>query len=330
MELYQIRYFVALCETLNFARAAERCRVSSPSMTRSVQKLEQELGGLLIRRERQLTHLTELGRLVRPMLEEVLAHADSTRIAAHRFLATEEKPLRLGIVPSVGPICLAPFLAGFGARHPGIEVALVEGEVARLKELLLNGGLDVALTAPIEPATRRLRQYRLYGERVVVVFPLAHRFEQQQSVRLVDLKGENFLLRTNCEKWALLLETCRSCGFEPRIVYRCEREDWVQMMIAAGRGVTLMPENLHLGRGTLARPLVEPALQRDVSVATVAGRPQSRAVQHLIRAIRAHKWERDGSLANGGDYRLPSAANADFARARPPASHRSNGREISQ
>ena len=64
MELYQIRYFLALCETLNFARAAERCNVSQPSLTRAVQKLEQELGGLLIRRERRRTHLTELGELV--------------------------------------------------------------------------------------------------------------------------------------------------------------------------------------------------------------------------------------------------------------------------
>src|SRR5215469_17920618 len=110
MELYQIRYFVALCETLNFARAAERCGVTSPSLTRAVQKLEHELGGVLIRRERRLTHLTELGRLVRPMLEEVLAHAENTRTAAHRFLKAASKPLRLGIIPSVGPVRLAPFL----------------------------------------------------------------------------------------------------------------------------------------------------------------------------------------------------------------------------
>ena len=111
MELYQIRYFVALCEALNFARAAEQCGVSSPSLTRAVQKLEHELGGPLIRRERRLTHLTDLGRLVRPMLEEVLAHAESTKTAAHRFLDVEEKPLRLGIMPSVGPCRLAPFVA---------------------------------------------------------------------------------------------------------------------------------------------------------------------------------------------------------------------------
>ena len=147
MELYQIRYFVALCETLNFARAAERCRVSSPSLTRAVQSLEHELGGLLIRRERRLTHLTELGQLVRPRLEEVLAQAESTKTAAHLFVEAEEKPLRLGIMPLVGPLCLAPFLARFGIGHPGIEIALVEGEAARLEELLLDGSLDVAVMA---------------------------------------------------------------------------------------------------------------------------------------------------------------------------------------
>src|SRR6516165_8665359 len=112
MELYQIRYFVALCEALNFARAAEQCGVSSPSLTRAVQKLEHELGGPLIRRERRLTHLTDLGRLVRPMLEELLAHAESTKTAAHRFIDVKEKPLRLGIMDR-----------GVGSRSPSGEVA---------------------------------------------------------------------------------------------------------------------------------------------------------------------------------------------------------------
>jgi len=118
MKLYQIRYFVALCETLNFTRAAERCGVSQPALTHAVQQLENELGGLLIRRERRLTHLTELGRLVRPMLEEALALAEGTKIAAHRLLSVEAKPLRLGVMRSVGPLRLAPFLARFGVQHP--------------------------------------------------------------------------------------------------------------------------------------------------------------------------------------------------------------------
>jgi DNA-binding transcriptional LysR family regulator len=73
------------------------------------------------------------------------------------------------------------------------------------------------------------------------------------SGRNGDLAGESFLLRTNCERRALLLESCRQRGFGPKIVHRSEREDWIQIMVAAGRGVTLMPESLHLGRGTTAR-----------------------------------------------------------------------------
>jgi DNA-binding transcriptional LysR family regulator len=310
MELYQIRYFVALCEALNFARAAERCGVSAPSLTRAVQKLEHELGGLLIRRERRLTHLTELGRLVRPMLEEVLAHAESTKTAAHRFIGAEEKPLRLGIMPSVGPFRLAPLLARFGAQHPGIELAFTDGDAARLEELLLGGSLDVAVAARLGPANGRLRHCRLYRESVVAVFPPGHHFERQETVRLIDLKGENFLLRTNCEKRALILENCHKQGFQPTIVYRSEREDWIQMMVAAGRGVTLMPENMHLGHGTLARPVIEPALNRDVSLVTVAGRPHAPPVQYFVRAIRAHKWDNEISIATGSQYRLGLSGQA--------------------
>jgi DNA-binding transcriptional LysR family regulator len=290
MKLHQIRYFVALCETLSFARAAERCGVSQPSLTRAVQSLEEELGGRLVQRERRLTHLTKLGDVVRPMLEEVLAHAEGTKAAAQRFLKSEAKPVRLGVVPSVGPLRLAPFLARFGAQHPGIEVVLVDGDAARLEELLLGGKLEAALAARLGPAHDRLRHHRLYRERVVVVLPEGHRFERQNAVPLVDLKGENFLLRANCDMRALILESCRKQGFQPTIVWRGEREDWIQTMVAAGCGVTVMPENLHLGHATLARPLIEPELQRDVSLVTVAGRPHEPSIQHLVRAIRAHNW----------------------------------------
>ena len=62
MEMHQIRYFLAVAETLNFTRAAEKCNVTQPALTRAIQKLEEELGGLLLRRERSLTHLSDLGR----------------------------------------------------------------------------------------------------------------------------------------------------------------------------------------------------------------------------------------------------------------------------
>jgi DNA-binding transcriptional LysR family regulator len=71
MEMHRVRYFLAFCETLNFARAAETCYVSRSALTRAVRKLEEERGGMLLRREYLLTHLTDFGRLVRPQFEQM-------------------------------------------------------------------------------------------------------------------------------------------------------------------------------------------------------------------------------------------------------------------
>jgi LysR family hydrogen peroxide-inducible transcriptional activator len=79
MEMHQVRYFLAVARRLNFTRAAEELRVAQPSLTRAIQKLETELGGLLFRRERSNTHLTELGRVTLPHLEATFAAAETAK-----------------------------------------------------------------------------------------------------------------------------------------------------------------------------------------------------------------------------------------------------------
>jgi DNA-binding transcriptional LysR family regulator len=288
MELYQIRYFVALCETLNFARAAERCNVSQPSLTRAVQKLEQELGGSLIHRKRRLTCLTELGELVRPMLKEVLSHSLRTKTAAERHLSRKKAVLRLGILSSIGPVRLAPFLARFGAEHLGVELTLVEAPLPCLNDLLLGNRLDAAVVAYVDRPDKRFRYFPLYRERIVSVVPKGHRFEQFEVVRLQDLQDESFLFRTNCEMGDFLLESCRKHGFEPRIVYRSAREDWVQTMVASGFGITVMPEFTRTDLATVARPIVDPDLVRELLLVTVTGLRHEPAAASLFRAVRAH------------------------------------------
>src|SRR5919108_5328137 len=98
MEMHQIRYFLAVCETLNFTRAAEQCNVTQPALTRAIQKLEEELGGLLFRRERNLSHVTDLGRLMRPHLEHVLEETEAAKSTAKGFMKLENAPLRLGVM----------------------------------------------------------------------------------------------------------------------------------------------------------------------------------------------------------------------------------------
>ena len=250
---------------------------------------------MLIRRERRLTHLTELGELVRPMLEEVLSHAVQTIAAAKRHSSLNKTVLRLGIMPSIGPVRLAPFLVRFAAECVGVELTLVEASLPRLNDLLLGSNLDAAVVAYVGHSDKRFRYCQLYRERIVIVAPKGHRFEQFETVRLRELQDEKLLFRSNCDMGDFLLESCRKQGFEPRIVYRGAREDWVQTMVASGFGVTVMPEFSHTDAATIARPLVDPDLVRQLSLVTVAGRRYEPAAA-LIRTIRAHAWHAENAL----------------------------------
>jgi DNA-binding transcriptional LysR family regulator len=126
MELFQVRYFLALSETLNFTRAAEKCNVSQPSLTRAIQNLEAEFGGPLFHRERQNTHLTELGRLMQSYFEQVYRQAEAAKTAARSFAKLDEITLKIGVMCTIGPALLADFFAAFRERYPGVEVEMLD------------------------------------------------------------------------------------------------------------------------------------------------------------------------------------------------------------
>ena len=90
MELHEMRYFLALSETLNFTKAAAACNVSQPALTRAIRKMEDELGGLLFSRERNNTHMTELGRLIAPHIVDAVAQTGQVKHAAAQFLKLEK------------------------------------------------------------------------------------------------------------------------------------------------------------------------------------------------------------------------------------------------
>jgi LysR family hydrogen peroxide-inducible transcriptional activator len=289
MEMHQIRYFLTVSELLNFRQAAEKCHVSAPALSRAIQKLEEEVGGKLIHRERNRTHLTDLGNLIRPHLERVLSEAEGAKVTAEKFLRLEQAPVKLGIMCTIGPIRFTAFLARFHAQQSGVELTLIDGTAQKLNELLSNGMLDLAIMAQPEPFADAFQVIPLYRERFCVGFPLSHRFQSRKLVKLKDAAEEPHLLRVNCEFQAHFFKQCHHLGGDIQVVYRSEREDWIQSMVAAGLGVTFLPEFSVVIPGLVARPLVEPEVVREISLVSIAGRTWSPAMETFIRAIQGQK-----------------------------------------
>jgi DNA-binding transcriptional LysR family regulator len=290
MEMHEIRYFLAACETLNFHKAGAQCCVSQSALTRAIQKLEAELGAPLFRRERNRVQLTDFGRLMRPHLMEVVARTQDAREAARDFLRLEAAPLTLGVMCTIGPLRFVGFLSAFRQRHPGVEVSVVENVPSRLVDLLLDGALDIGFMAQPAPFDLGLRVEPIYRERFGLAFPKGHRFERRNTLHIADVAGEPYLSRINCEYRNFIGELCSEHGVDVRSAYRSEREDWIMAMVAAGMGVSFLPEFSAAHPGVCHRLVADPEVVREVSLVSVRGRELSPAAAAFSEAVRAYAW----------------------------------------
>jgi len=290
VELQQVRYFLALCETLNFTRAAEKCNVTQPSLTRAIQALEAEFGGPLLHRERSKTHLTDLGQVVRPYLDEVLAQSTAAKSRAKELVHLKDASLAVGLMCTIGPPRLISLMKAYRERNPGVQITLRDANAEALRGMLDDGQLDIAVISFPKSAPDHYHMLPLYTERFVIAFASGHPFEKRNAVRVKDLDKQLYLSRINCEFGDVMLEIYRSQGVEPIRPYRSERDDWILSMTAAGLGFSFIPEFSVTIPGLLTRPLIEPEVSRTVSLATVRGRPHSPAVGAFVRTAKTQDW----------------------------------------
>ena len=295
MEMHQIRYFLAVCETLNLTRAAERCNVSQPSLTRAIKGLEDELGGPLFRRERNNTHLTGLGDMMRPHLSQVLTETDAAKERARSFAKAEDTELRVGLMCTIGPGRLLPFLQAFRDRHPRINLTISDGNGASIEENLAKGGYDVAIYGLPRGVDERFHSRRLYDERFVIGVAPGHAFERQNAVRLADLDKQTYVSRTECEFDGYVGGLFGQAGIGVSTVFRSDRDDWVQTMALAGLGFTYIPEHSVTLSGLCVRPLIDPEISRQIQIVTVRGRPHAPAVGAFVNEALRFPWSSRGA-----------------------------------
>jgi DNA-binding transcriptional LysR family regulator len=291
MELHQIRYFLALARSLNFTRAAEQCNVTQPALTKAVQKLELELGGVLIHRERQLTQLTDLGKLVLPMLERTYAAAESVRASAGEFQRHEIAPLKIALASCICASILETPLKETARFMPGLQVELLEAEPPELTSLLLSGEIGAAISSDdAGDVPSRIDHWDLFEERLLVLTQKNSRIAEMASVPLEMLIGVNWLDRTGCESTSRYFTILFPGVGEPKIAHRGHHLGHLQHMVSAGLGVMFWPEHAPHASTVVARPIDGDQLRRIVQLRVVQGRRYSPALEALVKIARVHDW----------------------------------------
>lgn len=289
MELHQVRYFLNLADTLNFTEAAMRSGVAQPTLTRAIQKLEEELGGTLVYRDGKDTRLTALGRDVRAEFAEISEREQRVRaLSLHRVRGRREV-LTLGLAHSLPPAFVTAFTLHALEQMPMLE--LVVRPVARgdVLEMLLSGGIDGAFTSDPVNTHPKIATTAMFTERLLLAMAASDPLAGRTLVPLEALSAQPYLDRLNCEFRSRVNEHLRerAIAMTPRL--RSEREDLIQQAVAEGAGVCMLPEQSAIVAGLALRPVEGLALSRTIAFQSVSGSATAMSLRQL-RLLVERRW----------------------------------------
>lgn len=287
--LQQLRYLVALAETLNFTRAAEACRVSQSTLSAGMQELERTLGAKLLSRGRRGVALTPQGKAVLRRAQELLAGAEDLVEQAQLADQPMRGRLSLGVIPTIAPFQLPRLLPAFAQRFPELQLAIREDLTANLLERVKARRLDLALIAlPYE--TKGLLVRPLFDEELWLV---GRRGDPGlKAARPGARLAERLLLLE--EGHCLREHSLRACGRKEgagREGLEASSLLTLLKMAESGLGLALLPRmavdaGLLQGSRLDARRL-RPAPTRGIALVTRASTPHSAAFEKVAEAILA-------------------------------------------
>jgi LysR family hydrogen peroxide-inducible transcriptional activator len=292
MELHQLRYLVAVAETGNFTRAAERSNVTQPSLSQQILNLEQEVGHKLFHRLGRKAVLTEAGATLLERARKILFEVENAakELSDHPSL---ERRITVGAVQTVMPYLVVPAIARCRTELPNITIDAREDFRADLVRAVIEGELDLAVV-PLPLEDHRISIEPLFTEPLLLVVGKSHPIARRSEISINEIAEENFISMGSS---STLAEQIRvffgGHNFAPRIGYRCAQVPTVKLLVSMGLGISILPQ---LARQEHDRDLVYLRLTgaqptRSLAVIRHMQRYQSRGAEQFLTFLRKHTRE---------------------------------------
>ena len=259
MNLRDLRYLVALADLRHFGRAADRCAVSQPTLSAQLKKLEDYLGVALIERQPRNVSLTPIGEQIVSRARRVLQDSDDLIDIARSSRDPLAGPLRIAMIPTLGPYLLPILTPKIRKRVPRLQLMLYEYQTAALVEQLKSGEIDLGILA-LGVDVGGLEQRELAHEAFTVALPANHPLAKKTTFKMEDLDDATLLLLEDghCLR-AHALEACSRIRVHEAGDFRATSLETLRQMVAAGHGVTLLPELATRGPFAAAKnPVIRP------------------------------------------------------------------------
>lgn len=297
MELRQIRYFVEAAQLGHFTRAAERLRVSQPSLSQQIRALESELGVELFDRMGRRVRLTSAGEAFLVRARRILEEAESAKTEIQEFSDLLRGRVTVGALQSAVGSALARLLVAFGELYPGVELNLREQQITDpMLEMLSAGELDLAVghASGIE-MPRGLAASPLFTEDLVLIISPEHSLSERKRVSLAELRAEPFItFSAGSGIRNTLVAACLQEGFAPRIAFESGA---TRTLVSQGLGVSLVPRSFTEAEGpqvVTLEVLGTAPITRTVAIFWDERRRLAPAIAALLQFVRSHRWNAQG------------------------------------
>ena len=295
MELHQLRYVCAVADTGNFSRAAERCRIAQPSLSQQILKLEEDLGVKLFDRLGRSVRLTEAGHAFVSHARGILQQVEAARSSVSDKNEELRGTVTVGAIPTVAPYLMPSYTADFARRYPEAKLRIIEDTTAVIVEGLRDLSIDVAILA-LPLRHKDLELFPIRTEPLFAVVKKDHPRAQADSLALKDLRGEPFVLLRDGHCFRdLSIGTCTRARITPNIAFESGQFSSLLGMVAAGVGVSLIPE-MAIDRNVGCRyvRLSDSRATRTIAAAVLRGRSLNRVQQAFVSGIRSKGAARNG------------------------------------
>lgn len=294
IERYVLRYFLAVVDQGNFTRAAAQCRISQPTLSVGIAKLEAALGQTLFLRTNRRIELTPSGTRFAVHARRIEAEF----AAAERDLleTVPTKLVRLGIATTLPPSWIAASLGRARRASTAERLEVVEGRSSELVALLDRGRIDVMLGAIDDDARGRV----LFEEGFAVAVAKDHRLAGRATLAVADVAEETMIVRRHCEALAETSRFFTARGVRPFMAARTVSDDRALTYVRAGLGMTVMPLSF-ASEGIAMIPLTGFDTTRRVgllvandSASRIEGSVMVAAIEETFRDLHAEHIGADG------------------------------------
>lgn len=239
MDLDQLRYFLRIAERQSFTRAAEDLGISQPALSRSIQRLEDELGQPVFERRTRSVALTDAGTLLQARAQQVLGILEDTK--AEITDDGQSGRLRVGAIPTIAPYFLPEVLHQFAKEFPRATLLVQENTTDKLLKSCTQGEIDLAILALPIPA-KYLEVEELFKEELLLVLPPDHPLAEKEQIRLTDVEPYPFVLLDEAHCLSdNIISFCRQRSVQPVAVERTSQLAMVQELVALAHGVSMIP-----------------------------------------------------------------------------------------